>query len=101
MVPIAPSKTMTWSGSSNRAISGFSGNGGLRFAGDVAGRAAHGVVLRPGVVHDHRRGRLLWQKLEGFGELHSERFLRRQQLEHGCVIVEIRTRAVTPRVALA
>ena len=41
--------------------------------------------------------------LNGFpyGDFHAERFLGRQELEHGGVIVEIRTRAVAPRVTLA
>src|SRR6476469_6668479 len=92
-VPIAPSKTMTWSGSSSRAISGFSGNCRLRLGRCIGGRTAHRVVLGFGVVDDHRGRRLLGKKLERLGEIHPQRFLRRKKLEHDSVVVEIRTRA--------
>ena len=62
---------------------------------------AHGVVLRLRMVHDHRRRALLGDELERGRQLHSERLFRRQQLEELRVILEIRTRAVAPRVALA
>src|SRR6185503_3259291 len=87
---------MTCCGSSSRATSGFSGNGLL-----LRGGAANGVVLRFGVVNDDRCRRLLGHQLESFGELHAESFFRRQELEHGGMVVEIRTRAVAPRVTLA
>src|SRR6185503_18241307 len=87
---------MTCCGSSSRATRGFSGNGLL-----LRGGTANGVVLRFGVVDDDRRRRLLGHQLESFGELHTKRFLGRQELEHGSVIVEIGTGAVAPRVALS
>src|SRR5881628_168226 len=95
MVPIAPSKTTTCCGSSSRSTSGLSGNGLLLRRG-----TAHCVVLRFRVVDDDRRRRLFGHQLEGLGKIHSQRFLRRQKLEHRSVIVQIGTRAVTPRVAL-
>src|SRR3954469_20716070 len=91
---------MTWSGSRRRAISGLSGNGSLRLSARGR-RSAHGVVLCFGVMDDHSRRRLLGHKLEGLGELHAKRFLRGQKLEHRCVVIKVRTRAIPPRIALA
>src|SRR5687768_12557543 len=101
MVPIAPSQTMTWSGSSSRAMSGLSGNGSLRLGARARIRTAYGVVLGFGVVNDNRGGGLLGHQLECFGQLHAECFGRREQLEHRGVIVEIRTRTIPPRIPLA
>src|SRR5687768_247117 len=100
MVPIAPSATITWSGSSSLAISGLSGNGGLRsFWLGARIRSAHRVVPGLGMVDDHGGGGLLGKKLESFRQLHAKRF-RGKQLEHDRVIVEIGTRAISPRVPL-
>src|SRR3954466_16117793 len=101
MVPIAPSKTMTWSGSSSRAISGFSGNGRLRFGCSIGRGPANGVVLRFRMVNDDRGCRLFGHELECFRQLHPEGFGCRQQLEDRRVVIEIGTSAVAPRVALA
>src|SRR4029078_5268341 len=87
---------MTCCGSSSSATRGFSGNGLLLCRG-----TANGVVLRFGVVNDDRRRRLLGHQLESFGELHAKSFFRRQELEHGVLIVGIGTRAVAPRVTLS
>src|SRR6267143_4197399 len=100
-VPIAPSKTMTCSGSSSRAISALSGNRHLRFRRSTRCGAAHGVVFGFGMVNYHRGCGLLRQKLKRFGELHAKGLLRGKQLEHRCVVVEIRTRPVAPCVAFA
>src|SRR5215210_3490282 len=101
MVPIAPSKTMTWCGSRSRAISGFSGNGGLRLGRSAGGGSAHRVVLRFGVMNDHGSCRLLGKQLEGLGEVHPQRLLGGKELEDGGVVVEIGTRAVSPRISLS
>src|SRR5438270_5851 len=90
---------MTWSGSRRRAISGLSGNGSLRLC--AGRRSAHGVVLRFGVMNDYSCSRLLGHKLERLRELHAKSFLRWQKLEHRCVVVKVRTRAVSPRIPLA
>src|SRR6476661_64920 len=60
----------------------------------------HGVILGLWVVHDHRGRALLGDELERRRQLHPERLFRRQQLEELRVILEIRARAVAPRVAL-
>src|SRR5215210_9128655 len=100
-VPIAPSKTMTCSGSSSRAISGFSSNCSLRLARGAGSRASHRVILGFGVMNDHCRRRLLGEKLERFSQIHPERFLRRQKPEHRGVVVEVGTGAVAPRIPLS
>src|SRR6266550_3283882 len=99
-VPIAPSKTMTCCGSSRRAINGLSGNGRLRFCRSSFAAATNCVVLGLWMVDDHGRRRLLGEKLERLGEIHTERFLRGKELEHRGVVVEIGARAISPRVAL-
>src|SRR5688572_5618085 len=88
-VPMAPSKTTTWSGSSRRASFASLDNGRLRLARGRVRGAAHGVVLGFGMMHDDRGRGLLGQELERLGQIHSERFGRGQQLEHGRVVVEI------------
>src|ERR1700694_4468137 len=100
-VPIAPSKTMTCSGSRSRAISGLSGNCHLRFGDGTGCGTAHGVVPGFRMVDYDRRRRLLRQQLERFGEVHPKRFFRGKELEHRCVVVEIRTRSVAPRITLS
>src|ERR1700704_6608376 len=100
-VPIAPSKPMTFCGSSRRAINGLSGNCRLRFRRRVGCRAAHRVVLRLRMMDDHRSGGLLGQELKRLGEIHPKRFLRRKKLEHRCMVVEVGARTVAPRIALA
>src|SRR5512132_3175597 len=99
MVPIAPSNTMTWCGSRRRAISGFSGNCRLRFR--RGGGATYRVVLRFRMMNDHRGGRLLRQNLECLGKVHPEGFPGGKKPEDCGVIVEIRTRAISPGVALS
>src|SRR5712671_4006862 len=100
MVPIAPSKTMTWCGSRRRAISGFSGNCGLCFRRGTGRRSAHCIVVRFRMVDYHGGGRLLGEELESFGEVHSECFLGGEELEHRSVVIEIGTRTIAPGVAL-
>src|SRR6266550_7541009 len=92
---------MTCCGSSRRAISGFSGNCGLRFSRSICSRTADRVILGFGMMDDHCGGGLLREKLERFGEVHAKRFLGGEQLEHGRVVIEIGTRSVSPRVPLA
>src|SRR6266513_1761066 len=75
---------MTCCGSSRRAISGFSGNCGLRFSRSICSRTADRVILGFGMMDDHCGGGLL-----------------REKLEHGRVVIEIGTRSVSPRVPLA
>src|SRR3979411_1317896 len=101
IVPIAPSKTMTCCGSRSRAMSGFSGNGGLRFSRSAGAGATNCVVLRLGMMDDHRGSRLFRQQLECLGEVHAKRFLCGKELEHGGVVVKIRTGTVPPRVPLS
>src|ERR1700681_1874231 len=100
-VPIAPSKTTTCCGSRSLVISGFSGNGGLCFRGSARRGAAHGGVLRFGVVNYDRGGRLFREELERLREVHAQCFLRWKELEYRGVIVEIRARAVAPRISLS
>ena len=53
------------------------------------------------MVHDDCRGALLGNELVRGREFHAQRGLCRQQLEQLPVVLEIRTRAIAPRVALA
>src|SRR5688500_12006700 len=100
VVRIAPSATITWSETSSQANSGLSDNGDLRsFCHDAPGRCTQRVVPGLGMVDDHGGGGLLGKKLESFRQLHAKRF-RGKQLEHDRVIVEIGTRAISPRVPL-
>src|ERR1700674_2467057 len=92
---------MTCCGSRSRAISGFSGNGGLRLTRRVRPSATHSVVLGFRMMDDHRGGGLLGEKLERFSEIHAKRFLGGKELEYRGVIVEIGAGAVTPRVPLS
>src|SRR5438270_4341502 len=101
IVPIAPSKTTTCSGSMSRAIRAFSGNCGLGFIRRARAGTAHCVVLCFRMMDDDGCRRLLGRQLKSFGEIHAECFLRWQKLEDGGVVVEIRTRAVSPRVPFA
>src|SRR6266404_1439188 len=101
IVPIAPSKTMTCCGSRSRAISGFSGNGCLRFTRSACAGAAHRVVLGFRMMDDHRCRRLLGEKLERFSEIHAERFLRGKKLENCRMIVEIGTGTIAPGISLS
>ena len=53
------------------------------------------------MVDDDRRRALLGHELERGRQLHPKLALRRQQLEHRRVILEIGARAIAPRIALA
>src|SRR6187431_1744496 len=114
IVPIAPSNSTSASGSTRRASAGevMSASGetmvrgcagaGTRWSDSRALRCrAHGVVLGLRVMHDHGGGALLRDQLERRGELHAERLLGGEQLEQLRVVLEVRARAVAPRVPLA
>src|SRR6266567_9225367 len=88
IVPIAPSKTMMRSGSRRRS------RRDIRLS-------PHRVILRLRMMHDDGRRALLRDELERAGQLHSELALGGQELEHLRVVIQIRTRAIAPRVALS
>src|SRR5688572_9697358 len=115
IVPIAPSNSTRASGSTRRASAGevmsASDETMVRIA-DCGVREptsdsralrcrAHGVVLGLRMVHDHGGGALLGDQLERRRELHAERLFGGEKLEQLRVILEVGTRAVSPRVPLA
>src|SRR2546423_499768 len=101
MVPIAPSKTTTCSGSSSRAINAFSGNCRLRFGRSTRAGTAHGVVFRFRMMDDQGGCGLLGHQLKCLRQIHAECFPGREKPEDRGMVVQIGTRSVPPRVTFA